>query len=275
MATSPKTRAIERELDRISPLGAEDLRREWRKLYGTDAPKISRDLLALGVAYKFQEIQHGGLGKATRRKLRTIAKALRKTGRVGATPSLSLKPGARLVREWRGRTHTITVTEDGFEYAGTSYSSLRPPTGLLTYRPRSSSIGQPDAAPAQPAGSIGHFVPRNCTLTRSQQVIALARRMQLRHRGTTPRSSSGPHEPGLLCFSPPAQPWPVEIRTQEGDAAMHAFCGAHRPPALASWGQWVVAGAVLSNTRRLGRASIHEWANKRKSRPVRSERVAR
>jgi hypothetical protein len=93
-------------------------------LYGTDAPKISRDLLALGVGYKFQEIHHGGLGKATRRKLRTIAKALRKTGRVGATPSLSLKPGARLVREWRGRTHTITVTEDGFEYVGASYSSL-------------------------------------------------------------------------------------------------------------------------------------------------------
>ena len=124
MAAPATTRAIERDLDRISSLGAEDLRREWRKLYGTDAPKISRDLLALGVGYKFQEIQHGGLGKATRRKLRTIAKTLRKTGRVGATPSLSLKPGARLVREWRGRTHTITVTEDGFEYAGASYSSL-------------------------------------------------------------------------------------------------------------------------------------------------------
>jgi Protein of unknown function (DUF2924)/Transposase DDE domain group 1 len=40
------------------------------------------------------------------------------------TPSLSLKPGARLVREWRGRTHTVTVTEDGFEYGGTSYPSL-------------------------------------------------------------------------------------------------------------------------------------------------------
>ena len=35
-----------------------------------------------------------------------------------------LKPGARLVREWHGRTHTVTVTEDGFEYAGASYSSL-------------------------------------------------------------------------------------------------------------------------------------------------------
>ena len=36
----------------------------------------------------------------------------------------ALKPGARLVREWHGRTHTVTVTEDGFEYAGASYASL-------------------------------------------------------------------------------------------------------------------------------------------------------
>ena len=34
------------------------------------------------------------------------------------------KPGARLVREWHGRTHTVTVTEDGFEFAGASYPSL-------------------------------------------------------------------------------------------------------------------------------------------------------
>jgi hypothetical protein len=61
---------------------------------------------------------------AARRKLQTMAKALRTTGRVGPAPSLSLKPGARLVREWRGRTHTVTVTEDGFEYAGTRYPSL-------------------------------------------------------------------------------------------------------------------------------------------------------
>lgn len=64
------------------------------------------------------------MGKTTRRKLRTLAKTLRATGRIGPTPSLSLKPGARLVREWHGRTHTVTVTEDGFEYAGTSYPSL-------------------------------------------------------------------------------------------------------------------------------------------------------
>ena len=95
---------------------------------GTVSPGSTRGgtkqeaVLALG--YRLQEIAHGGLGKATRRKLQTMAKALRTTGRVGATPSLSLKPGARLVRQWRGRTHTVSVTEDGFEYAGTSYPSL-------------------------------------------------------------------------------------------------------------------------------------------------------
>ncbi len=116
--------AIERELDLIRPLGLEELRFEWRRLFHSDAPKISRDLLALGVGYRLQELEQGGLGKATRRKLQTLANGLRRTGRIGATASLSLKPGARLIREWHGRTHTVTVAEDGFEYAGTSYTSL-------------------------------------------------------------------------------------------------------------------------------------------------------
>lgn len=28
------------------------------------------------------------------------------------------------MREWHGRTHTVTVTDDGFEYAGANYASL-------------------------------------------------------------------------------------------------------------------------------------------------------
>ena len=116
-------RAIEGEIDRLRSLGLEDLRREWR-LNHAEPPRISRDLLVLALGYRLQEIAHGGLGKTVRRKLQTMAKALRTTGRVGPTPSLSLKPGARLVREWGGRTHTVTITEDGFEYAGANYPSL-------------------------------------------------------------------------------------------------------------------------------------------------------
>jgi hypothetical protein len=35
-----------------------------------------------------------------------------------------LKTGARLVRQWRGRTHSVLVLEDGFEYEGQRYRSL-------------------------------------------------------------------------------------------------------------------------------------------------------
>lgn len=35
-----------------------------------------------------------------------------------------IRAGSRLVREWNGRTHTVTVEEEGFTYAGRNYRSL-------------------------------------------------------------------------------------------------------------------------------------------------------
>ena len=116
-------------LRQVPPVGRdgarlEELRREWRRLYRSEPPKLSRDLLIRAIGYRLQEIEHGGLGNSTRRKLQILAKMFRTTGRVGSDPSLRLKPGARLVREWHSHTHTVTVTEDGFEYAGATYPSL-------------------------------------------------------------------------------------------------------------------------------------------------------
>jgi hypothetical protein len=122
--TSVDPGAIEGEITRLRSLDLAGLRREWRRLYHKEPPRMSRDLLVLGLGYRLQELAQGGLSKATRRKLQTMAKALRTNGRVGPRPSLSFKPGARLVREWGGRTHTVTITEDGFEYAGENYPSL-------------------------------------------------------------------------------------------------------------------------------------------------------
>jgi len=102
----------------------DDVRGEWRRLYRCEPPRLSRDLLIRRIDYRLQEIQYGGLSKTIRRKLKTLAKMFQTTGRVGPDPGLALKPGARLIREWHGRTHTVTVTEDGFEYCGTCYSSL-------------------------------------------------------------------------------------------------------------------------------------------------------
>ena len=115
---------LEAEFERFRVLGVEELRREWRRLWHSEPPRISHDLLVLGLGYRLQELEQGGLGKATKRKLQTMAKSLRTTGRIGLAPNVSLKPGSRLVRAWHGRTHTVTVTEEGFDYSGTTFQSL-------------------------------------------------------------------------------------------------------------------------------------------------------
>ncbi len=61
---------------------------------------------------------------AQKRRLAGLAEELRKNGDSSAGPAIHLKPGLRLVREWRGETHTILLIEDGFEWNGKRRRSL-------------------------------------------------------------------------------------------------------------------------------------------------------
>jgi len=101
------------------------LRAAWRRLYRVAPPKrIGCDLLRLAVAWKIQEQAYGGLGTPTRRRLAELAQALERDGEVGRTRVARLRPGAKLVRRWRGETHTVIVHEDGFEWRGERWRSL-------------------------------------------------------------------------------------------------------------------------------------------------------
>jgi hypothetical protein len=93
---NPKTLSARPELPVPASAGLNELRLEWRRLYHCEPPRISRDLLMRWIGYRLQELQHGGLSKSTRRKLKTLAKMFRTEGRVAPDPGLSLKPGAQL-----------------------------------------------------------------------------------------------------------------------------------------------------------------------------------
>src|SRR5262245_32752453 len=108
----------------LNELTAQQLRDEWRRLYRGQPPRLSRDLLVRTIAYRMQELVYGGLSKATQRKLDALTKELKGKGTIVVTPDKSLRSGTRLVREWRGKTHTVVVTEDGFEYVGKPFPSL-------------------------------------------------------------------------------------------------------------------------------------------------------
>ena len=125
-APQPRAAAedVAAKLAALPTLSTEQLRAEWRRLYRTQPPRLSRDLMVRALAYRLQELAYGGLSKATKRRLLTLAKSLQDTGRVAPDPGTRLKPGARLVREWHGRTHTVTVAEQGFAYRDRTYASL-------------------------------------------------------------------------------------------------------------------------------------------------------
>jgi hypothetical protein len=108
----------------LADLTSQQLREEWRRLYRGQPPRLSRDLLIRTIAYRMQELAYGGPSKATLRKLLGLAKELEVNGSLTCEVDRSVKPGMRLVREWRGRLNTVIVTQEGFEFAGKRYASL-------------------------------------------------------------------------------------------------------------------------------------------------------
>jgi len=110
-------------LSRLPHLDRAELRELWCQLYKTEtAPRLSRELLVCAVAYRMQEVAAGGPRLELERQLRRIALELQQTGRLRILPQL--KPGTRLMREWRGRSHEVLVLDDGFSWQGTHYRSL-------------------------------------------------------------------------------------------------------------------------------------------------------
>ncbi|MEM7233853.1 MAG: DUF2924 domain-containing protein [Planctomycetota bacterium] len=118
------TEEIEAELDALESLSHAELKEQWNELYGVPCPKhMSRKFLLGAVAYRIQENAFGGLKKSTKRRLQKIAADVA-AGKPLKKPGLKIKPGTRLLREWNGAVHEVTVLDNGVEYRGESWPSL-------------------------------------------------------------------------------------------------------------------------------------------------------
>ena len=160
--------ACREALARLPELGLGELRQQWRAIYKTDpSPHLSRELLLRAVAYRMQEFVLGGLHPEQHRQLRQFARQLKERGGGRICPRAELKPGTRLVREWRGRTCEVLVLDDGFSWQGTHYRSLSAVArkitgtawsgplffGLKQKRPATQSLSQIAYAPSEPRES--------------------------------------------------------------------------------------------------------------------------
>lgn len=70
-----------------------------------------------------QEERHGGIRRSTRSLLRQIAVRAGESSSK-TPPPRKFTPGTRLVRDWQGVGHTVTVLDGGFEYDDKHWKSL-------------------------------------------------------------------------------------------------------------------------------------------------------
>ena len=103
-----------------------ELKTKWQALIGTPAPNNSRQFLEQRIAYRIQELTWGGLTKPVTRLLDALADEVEGKKVRHSVISDPRNPviGTRLVREWDGAEHVITVMTDGFNWQGRRYKSL-------------------------------------------------------------------------------------------------------------------------------------------------------
>jgi hypothetical protein len=114
------------ELSGVAAMSLADLRARWLELTGAPAPKhFRRDLLSRAVAYRLQVTREGDLSARLQRELKALAGRPKAGVPEKTSAGPALRPGARLVRTWRGELHEVTVTkEGGFNWRGRTHRSL-------------------------------------------------------------------------------------------------------------------------------------------------------
>lgn len=107
-----------------APAGA--LKARWRELFDTEPPAYNRRFLENRLAYRIQELAYGGLSRATLDRLQAMAGQYPAQDPVARKVRPMLRPvaGTKLIREWHGIEHCVTVRTDDFEYLGRPYKSL-------------------------------------------------------------------------------------------------------------------------------------------------------
>jgi len=97
----------------------------WRENFSkAPPPKLRKELMVPILAYRIQEKEYGGLSHSARKRLREIAKSIASEKRPQKEISVGSEQGNRLLRSWHGQVHEVIVTDAGYVYRGSKFSSL-------------------------------------------------------------------------------------------------------------------------------------------------------
>ena len=129
MPPRPNTAAVTDRIAALSAMTNDDLRALWQEVFGSKVPfHAQKELLVFGIARRIQEDAFGGLPKRLKKRL----ESLESEPEGQRQPSRPIKPGTRLIREWRDDTHEVIVCDRSYTYRGQAYTSLSEIARLIT-----------------------------------------------------------------------------------------------------------------------------------------------
>ena len=107
---------LDAELAALPDLTWSELRSRWAQVTGRPVPRVKHTLLRLALAWELQASVYGGLSRRTEQRLAQIS---------GDEQDGGTAPGMKLVREWGGVLHTVTVSQDeAVHWDGKQWNSL-------------------------------------------------------------------------------------------------------------------------------------------------------
>lgn len=103
------------------------------RLFKTGPPDgMRKEVMIQFLAYRMQEQEFGGLSGGSHRRLRELSSALESNSTKSLSPGQTIKPGTRLIRQWKDQVHVVNIEERGYEYRGVRYESLSKIARLIT-----------------------------------------------------------------------------------------------------------------------------------------------
>jgi len=101
----------------------------WTATFGGDPPaRLSTTRMERAIRYAEQVANDPALVRLDRQVNRRLKQLSRQT----QPRSSKLLPGTRVLREWGGTTHEVTVTDKGYVYRGMTYRSLSVIAEIIT-----------------------------------------------------------------------------------------------------------------------------------------------
>jgi hypothetical protein len=114
------------QLTALKSAPADVLKARWRELFDSEPPAYNRRFLESRLSYRIQELAYGGLSRDTLERLKALAKQHASSDPTERKAKPVLRPiaGTKLIREWEGVEHCVSVRANDFEYLGRPYQSL-------------------------------------------------------------------------------------------------------------------------------------------------------